>query len=116
VQQHSLKEHEWEKFDKPLYWFRTDDGWMQYTLAGPRPVHPDEPVVHVSYYEADAYARWSGVRLPSEAEWEIASADADILGGNYSDDMNFQPKPLPLTAQPGRLHQMFGDVWEWTHS
>ena len=47
VQEHSLKEHEWEKFDKPLYWFRTDDDWMQYTLAGPRPVHTDEPVVHV---------------------------------------------------------------------
>ncbi len=116
VQQHSLKEHEWEKFDKPLYWFRTDDGWMQYTLAGPRPVHPDEPVVHVSYYEADAFSRWSGVRLPSEAEWEIASADAEITGGNFSDNMSFQPRPLPLTAQPGRLHQMFGDVWEWTNS
>lgn len=116
VQQHSLKEHEWEKFDKPLYWFRNDDGWMQYTLAGPRPVHPDEPVVHVSYYEADAFSRWSGVRLPSEAEWEIASADAEITGGNFSDNMSFQPRPLPLTAQPGRLHQMFGDVWEWTNS
>lgn len=116
VQEHSLKEHEWEKFDKPLYWFRSDDGWMQYTLAGPRPIQPDEPVVHVSYYEADAYARWAGARLPSEAEWEIASADAEIEGGNFSDNLNFHPRPLAVDAPKGRVHQMFGDVWEWTHS
>ncbi len=116
VQEHSLKEHEWEKFDKPLYWFRTDDGWMQYTLAGPRPVHPDEPVVHVSYYEADAYARWASARLPSEAEWEIASADAEVDGGNFSDSLTFHPRPLAADASKGRLHQMFGDVWEWTNS
>ncbi|MDA0231908.1 MAG: ergothioneine biosynthesis protein EgtB [Chloroflexi bacterium] len=116
VQEHSLKEHEWEKFDKPLYWFRTDDGWMQYTLAGPRAVNPDEPVVHVSYYEADAYARWAGFRLPSEAEWEVASADADIEGGNFSDSQMFHPRPLPTDAPVGRLHQMFGDAWEWTTS
>lgn len=116
VQEHSLKEYEWEKFDKPLYWFRTDAGWMHYTLAGPRPVNPDEPVVHVSYYEADAYARWAGFRLPSEAEWEIASADAEIEGGNYSDSAMFHPKALSTSASAGRLHQMFGDVWEWTTS
>jgi ergothioneine biosynthesis protein EgtB len=116
VQEHSLKEHEWEKFDKPLYWFRTDEGWMQYTLGGPRLINLDEPVVHVSYYEADAYARWAGFRLPSEVEWEIASADAEIEGGNYSDSMLFQPRALAPDAPSGRLHQMFGDVWEWTHS
>ena len=116
VQEHSLKEFEWEKFDKPLYWFRDGDDWMQYTLAGPRPVHPDEPVVHVSYFEADAYARWSGARLPSEAEWEVASADAEIEGGNFSDNLEFHPRPLSPTAPGGRLHQMFGDVWEWTSS
>lgn len=116
VQEHSLKEHEWEKFDKPLYWFRTDDGWMQYTLAGPRPVHPDEPVVHVSYYEADAYARWASARLPSETEWEIASADAGAEGGNFADNLNFHPRPLSPDAPKGRLHQMLGDVWEWTRS
>lgn len=116
VQSHSLKEHEWEKFDKPLYWFSTDDGWMQYTLAGPRPVNPDEPVVHVSYYEADAYARWAGARLPSEPEWEIASADAEIEGGNFSDNMQFHPRALSQDAPKGRLHQMFGDTWEWTTS
>jgi ergothioneine biosynthesis protein EgtB len=116
VQENSLKEHDWEKFDKPLYWFKSDDGWMQYTLAGPRPVNPDEPVLHVSFFEADAYARWAGARLATEAEWEIASADADIDGGTYSDSLRFHPRPLPLDAPSGRLHQMFGDVWEWTNS
>lgn len=116
VQENALKENDWEKFDKPLYWFQTDDGWMQYTLAGPRPVHPDEPVVHVSFFEADAYARWKGFRLPTEFEWEIASADADIEGGTYSDSFRFHPSPLSTDAPSGRLHQMYGDVWEWTAS
>jgi len=116
VQENSLKEYDWEKFDKPLYWFKSDDGWMQYTLAGPRLVHPDEPVLHVSFFEADAYARWAGARLATEAEWEIASADADIEGGTYSDSFRFHPRPLALDAPTGRLHQMFGDVWEWTNS
>ena len=116
VQENSLKEHDWEKFDKPLYWFKTDDGWMQYTLAGPRLVHPDEPVVHVSYFEADAYARWAGARIATESEWEVASADAEIDGGTYSDSFRFHPRPLSPGARSGRLHQMFGDVWEWTSS
>jgi len=116
VQENALKENDWEKFDKPLYWFQTDDGWMQYTLAGPRVVHPDEPVVHVSFFEADAFARWKGYRLPTEFEWEIASADADIDGGTYSDSFRFHPRPLTAYAPSGRLHQMYGDVWEWTAS
>ena len=108
--------HGRDPFDKPLYWFRTDAVWMQYTLAGPRPVHPDEPVVHVSYYEADAYARWCGARLPSEVEWEIASADADLESGAFQDAWRFHPDPLSGEAMPGRPHQMFGEVWEWTAS
>ncbi|MCI0775007.1 MAG: ergothioneine biosynthesis protein EgtB [Chloroflexi bacterium] len=116
VQENNLKEHDWEKFDKPLYWFKTDDGWMQYTLAGPRRVHPDEPVVHVSYFEADACARWAGARLATESEWEVASADAEVEGGTFSDSFRLHPRPLPLDAPGGRLHQMFGDVWEWTGS
>lgn len=116
VRERQVLENEWERFDKPLYWYRDSDRWMQYTLAGPRPVHPDEPVVHVSYYEADAYARWAGARLPTEAEWEVASADADPDGGTYSDELRFHPRPLALDVPGGRLHQMFGDVWEWTAS
>ena len=116
VQAGNLKEYDLEKFDHPLYWFKENDEWWQYTLAGPRPVHPDEPVLHVSFFEADAYARWAGARLATEAEWEVASADADIEGGTYSDSMRFHPRPLALDAPKGRLHQMFGDVWEWTNS
>ncbi len=116
VQAGNLKEYDWEKFDHPLYWFKENDEWWQYTLAGPRPVHPDEPVLHVSFFEADAYARWAGARLATEAEWEVASADADIEGGTYSDSFRFHPRPLPLDSPKGRLHQMFGDVWEWTNS
>lgn len=116
VQESRLKENDWERFDKPLYWYREDGGWWQYTLAGPRPVNRDEPVVHVSYYEADAYARWAGARLPTEAEWEVASRGADPEGGTFSDDFTFHPAALPTGASRGRPHQMFGDVWEWTGS
>jgi len=116
VREHQAIENEWERFDKPLYWFRDGADWWQFTLAGPRPVHPDEPVVHVSYYEADAYARWAGARLPTEAEWEAAAVGAEVHDEAFSDAFTFHPRPLAPTAAPGRLHQMFGDVWEWTGS
>ena len=108
VQENSLKEHDWEKFDKPLYWFKTDDGWMQYTLAGPRLVHPDEPVVHVSYFEADAYARWAGARIATESEWEVASADAEIDGGDVFRQLPLPPTPA-ISWRPER--QTSPDVW-----
>jgi ergothioneine biosynthesis protein EgtB len=119
VRESLLKENDWEKVDKPLYWYREGDDWWQYTLAGPRPVHPDEPVVHVSYYEADAYARWADARLPSEAEWEVFGAEVseqEIDRGTFSDDFVFHPRPLAPGAATGRPHQLFGDVWEWTRS
>jgi ergothioneine biosynthesis protein EgtB len=121
VRERQNAENEWERFDKPLYWYREGDAWWQYTLSGPRPVHPDEPVVHVSYYEADAYARWAGARLPTEAEWEasaeeVASEPAGLDAGAFSDGFGFHPRPLAPDAAAGRLHQMFGEVWEWTSS
>jgi ergothioneine biosynthesis protein EgtB len=116
VREHQSAENEWERFDKPLYWFRDGDDWWQFTLAGPRRVHPEEPVVHVSYYEADAYARWAGARLPTEAEWEAAAEGAELHEDAFSDAFRFHPRPLAATAPRGRLHQMFGDVWEWTSS
>jgi ergothioneine biosynthesis protein EgtB len=91
----------------PAYWERTNGGWIQHTLTGTRPVHPAEPVCHLSQYEADAYARWAGARLPTEAEWEHAAA-ARPVDGNFVESGRLHPAP-------GR-GQLFGDVWEWTSS
>src|SRR3546814_10150818 len=81
---------------------------MRFGLDGLRPVNPAEPVCHISYYEADAYARWAGARLPTEAEWETAAADADSAGGHQLDEAG-PVRPL------GGGH-LFGDVWQWTMS
>jgi ergothioneine biosynthesis protein EgtB len=96
----------------PLYWEQDDGQWYVFTLAGLQPVTPAEPVCHVSYYEADAFARWAGARLPTEMEWEEASAGAP-LDGNFVESGRLHPAPAP--AAPG-LRQMLGDVWEWTAS
>jgi len=102
-----------EGWDAPLYWERRDDEWWQFTLRGMRPVQGAEPVCHVSYFEADAFARWAGARLPTEAEWEIAVGSQPIAG-NFVDERRFHP--LPASNDPGSLGQPYGDVWEWTSS
>ena len=116
IKEHRNRELEHERFDKPLYWTKTSDGWMQYTLSGLKPLNLEEPVVHVSYFEADAFARWAGARLPSEFEWEIAARDVSTEKGNFQDDWRFHPRTIDADATPGELHQLFGDVWEWTQS
>ncbi|HEY1504134.1 MAG TPA: ergothioneine biosynthesis protein EgtB [Stellaceae bacterium] len=105
-----------EGWEAPLYWrCEGDDDWSIFTLGGRRAVDDDEPIVHVSYYEADAFARWSGKRLPTEAEWEIASADAQVaLSGNLMDRAVYHPQAASPSDQ--KLQQMIGDVWEWTGS
>lgn len=99
----------------PLYWQKINGEWMQFTLTGLRKVEPNEPLTHVSYFEADAYARWAGSRLPTEAEWEVAASNLEIEG-NFVDNMNFHPAPLNKSSNGQPLKQMFGDVWEWTQS
>jgi len=101
----------------PLYWRPDGSGWQLFTLQGLRPLDPAEPVCHLSYFEADAYARWADARLPTEAEWEHAcdrsGARALLDAGALLDDGRFHPAP----AHNGRgLQQMFGDCWEWTGS
>ncbi len=100
-----------EGWDAPLYWWQQDDQWWSYSLQGPHSVDLDAPVVHVSYYEADAFARWSGKRLPTEAEWEVVARDYPIKG-NFMDNGVLRP------TAPDRADgmQLWGDVWQWTQS
>ena len=102
-------------WNAPLYWEQRDGGWWMMTLSGMRPVRLYEPVCHVSYFEADAYARWAGARLPTESEWEVAAGPAE-LEGQFAEGGRFHPAPSAQPSSPGALRQMFGEVWQWTQS
>ena len=104
-----------QRWQAPLYWTKRDGVWWNFTLSGFRPVDESEPVTHISYFEADAYASWAGGRLPTEFEWERAALDCPIEG-NFVEDENFHPRALSTLGDDLHLHQMFGDVWEWTRS
>jgi ergothioneine biosynthesis protein EgtB len=98
-----------QSWTAPLYWERSDSGFVHHTLGGTRPVDPAEPVCHVSHYEADAYARWAGARLPTEPEWERAAAGQPV-SGQFLDSGRLHPAPCGDQPSP------FGDVWQWTGS
>ena len=103
------------KVEAPLYWRKEPNGrWYRFGLAGRQPIDLSAPVCHISYYEADAYATWTGFRLPTEAEWEDAARDADPDAGNQLDGAG-EARPRAASSGEG-LRQMFGDVWEWTGS
>lgn len=99
----------------PQYWERRDGCWYSFTLHGEAPVDPHTPICHVSFYEADAFARWANERLPTEAEWEVAARGAS-LAGNFMESGALHPLALREAPADGTLAQAFGDVWEWTRS
>ena len=102
----TVREQNWSA---PLYWEKADGAWSEFSLAGNGALDPASPVTHVSYYEADAYARWTGHRLPTEAEWETAAADRTIAG-TFVESERFHPAPDDGHGQ------WFGDTWQWTQS
>jgi ergothioneine biosynthesis protein EgtB len=104
-----------QRWQAPLYWVQRDGAWWNFTLSGFRPVNESEPVTHVSYFEADAYANWDGARLPTEFEWEHATSELPIEG-NFVDRQRFHPTPAGSASDDDGLLQMFGDAWEWTRS
>jgi ergothioneine biosynthesis protein EgtB len=111
-----------EGWNAPLYWLKQDCDWFVFTLSGLHPIELDVPVCHVSYFEADAYARWAGARLPCEAEWEVAGNNIPVHG-NFADDlissgMTVHPigsKRSAAADQPksSALSEMFGNTWQW---
>lgn len=109
----TVNEQRWEA---PLYWEKRDGVWWHFTLSGFRRVDENEPVTHVSYFEADAFANFSGVRLPTEFEWERVAQDRPIEG-NFVESERFHPAPsTPVIPTEHKITQLFGDVWEWTRS
>jgi ergothioneine biosynthesis protein EgtB len=106
----TLRDQNWTA---PLYWVQQDGQRWQFSLNGLRPLNQDEPVCHVSYFEADAFARWAGARLPTEAEWEHAAIGTD-LQGSFLESEHFHP--IPSNDQADSMAQLYGEVWQWTGS
>lgn len=102
-----------QKWQAPQYWHRQGHDWYSFTLSGLKPLDLNSPVAHVSYYEADAFARWAGYRLPLETEWEhyVVSNNINSLNANYYERLLLEPQPASKESD-----QFFGDLWEWTAS
>lgn len=108
----AVREHQWQA---PLYWFKKNDDWFVYTLNGVKPLNLNEPVAHVSYYEADAFASWSDARLLTEQEWESIAGEPQLDSNSFNLVDNDVLHPVAATSNNG-LQQLYGDVWEWTSS
>jgi ergothioneine biosynthesis protein EgtB len=108
----TLRAHGWQA---PLYWQPRDRRWVNFTLHGMVEIEPNTPVCHISFFEADAYARWASARLPTEFEWEVAAAPLPVAG-NFLDSGALHPLAPRVDPHPAGIAQMYGDVWEWTQS
>lgn len=106
-----VEERQWTE---PFYWERDGESWYHFTLSGKKPIDPEQPICHLSYFEADAYARWADARLPTEQEWEVAASDLAIQG-NFVESGHQHPV-VAEASNDSPLLQMYGDVWEWTRS
>jgi ergothioneine biosynthesis protein EgtB len=103
-----------EGLKAPLYWVKEDGEWFRFTVYGMEPVEMNSPVTHISFYEADAFANWSGKRLLTEFEWEAASQVYKPKTGNFADSEILEPARA-LAGVKG-VQQLYGDTWEWTYS
>ncbi len=110
------QERQQQQWNAPLYWYNKEGDWLEFTLHGLQPLLLDSPVTHVSYYEADAYARWVGKKLPTEAQWELAKSYTKVTKPQLlKEKENYSFHPLPATRS-GLLSQLLGSCWEWTQS
>ena len=102
-----------ENVEQPLYWIQRDGDWYQFTLTGLRPLHLQEPVCHLNYFEADAYSNWAQARLPTEQEWEYAAAQVEDSDAAFLESGTLHPETM---QSAGKLSALRGNCWEWTSS
>lgn len=99
----------------PMYWYNDEEGWAKYALHGPAAIDLAQPVTHISFYEAAAFAQWAGARLPTEAEWEVTASSKPLLG-DFQDAGCYEPQPLGAGHPGHKADYFYGGAWEWTAS